>query len=164
LTIVHKIAKMKIIYIIKEDVVFMSEEVIVFELEHQSYGINTNEISEISKVMPITPLPSQNMMEGIVNIRGSIHSVISLRKMFGMKAKEQDSNSRLIIMGEKKLALLADEVTTMAIFEEEEKQDINKISLGNKDHVIAYIAKWNNNLISVVDVKSLLENKAVSPS
>lgn len=142
----------------------MSNQVIVFELGEQTYGIDIEEVSEISHVLPITELPSQNRIEGIVDVRGSIHSVISLRKALGMPLKEPDENSKFIILREGKLALLADEVSNMATIEEAKKKSMKNITMLSDNEFLSYVAKWNNTLITIIDIKSLLKNQVVSAS
>lgn len=143
----------------------MNEQIIIFGLGQQNYGIGIEEVAEISHVPSITPLPAQNKIEGIVDVRGNIHSVISLRKVLGLESKEIDANSKLILLRGGKIALLADDVSTMASIPENNKQNMDSISVFGTNKSISYVAEWNDTLISVIDIHAMLENnQAVSAS
>jgi len=142
----------------------MNEQIIVFELNGQNYGINIEEVAEISKVLPITQLPKQPELEGVTDVRGSIHSVVSLRKIFGMEPKSIDDKSKLIILHHEKIALLTDDVTDMALISKDMMQDFTNISLFSKSNdLLSYVCEWKDTLVTVINVKAMFpSNKAVS--
>ena len=50
-------------------------------------------------MVDITPVPhAPDFVEGVINLRGQIIPVVDLRKRFNLEVKEQDSNTRIIVL------------------------------------------------------------------
>ena len=71
---------------------------VIFRLGDEEFGVDVMNIKEIAKLSTITRVPrSPDFIEGIINLRGCLATVINLRKRFGFVPKEIDSDSRMII-------------------------------------------------------------------
>jgi len=74
-------------------------QVIVFNLGEEKYGVDILQVREIIKPTRITRIPNApEFVEGVINLRGQIATIINLRKRFGMNAKEIDANTRIIVV------------------------------------------------------------------
>ncbi len=72
---------------------------LTFELEDAVFGIEIRNVTEIIGMQPITPLPeAPKHVKGIVNLRGSVIPVIDVRLKFGMKPKEYDDRTCIIVI------------------------------------------------------------------
>jgi len=61
------------------------EQIVVFRLGGEDYGIEINQVREIIRKREITPVPRQPpYVEGVINVRGTIIPVINLKKRFGL--------------------------------------------------------------------------------
>ena len=66
-------------------------KVVIFKLGNESYGVNIDTVQGIEKVLPVVRIPnSVPDIQGIINLRGSIIPVLSLRNRFGLP-DEMDS-------------------------------------------------------------------------
>ena len=75
------------------------EQVVVFELAGENYGIDISHVQEIIRRPAITTVPrAPEYVEGVVNLRGRVIPVISLRKRFGLSEAEADRASRIIVL------------------------------------------------------------------
>jgi purine-binding chemotaxis protein CheW len=75
------------------------EQVVVFEVAGESYGIDIGRIQEIIRRPEITPVPrAPECIEGVVNLRGRVIPVINMRNRFGMPSTEADRASRIVIL------------------------------------------------------------------
>ena len=75
------------------------EQYIEFAIEEEQYAIHIQDIHEIIKVQDITQIPSvTSYVEGVINLRGKIVPVISLRKFFGLEDKEYSRTTRIIVV------------------------------------------------------------------
>lgn len=75
------------------------EQIVVFQLWEQTYGIDINSVREIIRMEKITTIPNApDFMEGIINLRGSIVPVIDLCKRFNLAVSEKTAQSRIIIV------------------------------------------------------------------
>lgn len=74
-------------------------QMVIFKLTDADYGIPIAKVMEINRMVTITKLPqTPEFMEGIINLRGRVIPVIDLRKRFGLEAKAQDDDTRIMII------------------------------------------------------------------
>jgi purine-binding chemotaxis protein CheW len=75
------------------------EQVVVFQLNNQTYGIDITSVIEIIRMEKITRLPrTPEFIEGIINLRGKVIPVIDLCKRFGLLSQEITGQSRIVII------------------------------------------------------------------
>jgi purine-binding chemotaxis protein CheW len=74
-------------------------QLVSFELAGEEYGIDVLSVREIIRMPTITKMPNvQDFVDGIINLRGTVVPIISLRKRFGLQEREEDRNSRILVM------------------------------------------------------------------
>jgi purine-binding chemotaxis protein CheW len=89
---------------VTEDEELVAEEVetdqyLVFTVQSQECGFQAMRVQEISQVLPVSHVPNAPpYIEGIMNLRGRIASVINFRKKFGFEPKEHDEDTRVIVV------------------------------------------------------------------
>ena len=85
----------------------MSQEVSVgrelhivgFQVGRETYGVPITSLHEIVRVPEITAVPdAPHYMEGVINLRGKIVSVIDLRKRLGEKQVTTSRRSRILVV------------------------------------------------------------------
>lgn len=75
------------------------EQVVVFDLAGESYGVEISHVQEIIRPPAITVVPrSPEYVEGVINLRGRVIPVINLRKRFGLPHAEQDRAARIVVL------------------------------------------------------------------
>lgn len=75
------------------------EQIVVFQLMEQVYGIDINSVYEIIRMETITKIPrTPHFVEGVINLRGRIIPVIDLALRFGLGQGERTQASRIIIV------------------------------------------------------------------
>jgi purine-binding chemotaxis protein CheW len=92
----------------------MEQQLVVFDLAGESYGINIAAVESIIKMQAITHLPqAPYYVKGVTNLRGSVLPVIDLRLRFGLEAQEISRQTRIIIvtMGGLKVGVVVDGVS-----------------------------------------------------
>ncbi|MGD0584607.1 MAG: chemotaxis protein CheW [Oryzomonas sp.] len=74
-------------------------QLVSFTLSHEEYGVEVLKVREIIRMAGITHMPNApHYLEGIINLRGKVIPVISMRKRFGMTELEHSAQTRIIIM------------------------------------------------------------------
>lgn len=74
-------------------------QLVSFMLENEEYGVRVLKAREIIRMLPVTRMPNMPPhVEGIINLRGKIIPIVSLRRRFNLIEKEPDSQTRIIIM------------------------------------------------------------------
>lgn len=73
-------------------------QVCTFRLSDRLFGVNILDVREISSDVRITPIHhAPKAVRGYMNIRGQIHLVVDLRRVFGFEAQEPDSKNKVVI-------------------------------------------------------------------
>jgi purine-binding chemotaxis protein CheW len=76
----------------------MEQQLVIFELGAENFGIEIASVEGINKMMDITKVPkAPDYMLGITNLRGSVLPVIDLQKRFGMAEQEHTSETRIVV-------------------------------------------------------------------
>ena len=79
----------------------MSREthIVGFRVGRETYGVPITSLREIVRVPEITTVPdAPDYLEGVINLRGRIISVVDLRKRFGQPAAAIERHSRILIV------------------------------------------------------------------
>lgn len=87
-----------------------------FLLSRERYAVEFRFIREILPLKNLTPLPcTPDFILGIVNLRGSIVSVIDLRRFFGLQGGGIAEMNRMVVLrsGDMEFGILADEILGM---------------------------------------------------
>ncbi|MCR4626914.1 MAG: chemotaxis protein CheW [Treponema sp.] len=77
----------------------MSNEFLTFTIEEVQYAIPVSKVIEVLEYTTVIKIPcSADYIEGIIKSRGQGISVVNLRKKFGLKPKEIDKNTKIIVL------------------------------------------------------------------
>uniref|UniRef100_A0A7C2HUU1 Chemotaxis protein CheW n=1 Tax=Ammonifex degensii TaxID=42838 RepID=A0A7C2HUU1_9THEO len=83
----------------KAEVAGQEEQVVVFQLAGQTYGVDIGAVAEIIRMESITRVPrAPAFVEGVLNLRGRIIPVLDLRKRFELPEGERTRENRIIIV------------------------------------------------------------------
>ena len=134
------------------------KQYVVFGLDG-AYGIDILSIQEITRYEIPTRIPNMpEYMEGIINLRGSIVPVISLRRRFKREAGEITNESRIIIVdiGQKKIGFLVDSVSQVAMISEGDIEAPPEIVAGCDRKFIAGIGKTDKGMVILLEPHAVL--------
>jgi purine-binding chemotaxis protein CheW len=95
------------------------EQYVEFGIEHEQYAIRIQDIHEIIKMQDITQIPNITpYVKGVINLRGKIVPVISLRSMFQLPEKEYTKHTRIVVVHhqEDSVGIIVDHVNKVATF------------------------------------------------
>ncbi len=74
-------------------------EMLLFELPGATYGVNVAKVREVILPQAPTPVPKSNArVEGVLNLRGKVVPIISLRRYFKLGDYEKEDEERIIVM------------------------------------------------------------------
>jgi purine-binding chemotaxis protein CheW len=79
----------------------MSRElhIVGFQVGRETYGVPITSLHEIVRVPEITAVPdAPDYLEGVINLRGKIVSVMDLRKRFGEKQATLKKQNRILVL------------------------------------------------------------------
>ncbi len=75
------------------------EQLVVFRLGDESYGVSIEVVNTIIRLPDITAVPhAATHVTGVINLRGVIVPVVDLRRRFGLPAIEATKASRIVVV------------------------------------------------------------------
>ena len=89
-------------------------QLVVFKIGEEEFGVEINQVKEIVRLVPITPVPrAPKFVEGVVNLRGQILAVIDLAKRLRLMESPRTDKSRIVVieMEGNTAGMIVDEVT-----------------------------------------------------
>ena len=132
---------------------------IVIQLGDEQYGIDIKFISNIVRMQKITRVPKvTNYIRGVINLRGEVIPIISLRLKMGLQEDDITKKTRIIILKmdqHESIGILVDEVKEVVTLDEEH---IEKVSYDkdDKSKFLSGVGKYDEKLISLLDINSVL--------
>jgi purine-binding chemotaxis protein CheW len=74
-------------------------QLVSFKIGNEEHGIDVLKVREIIRMSNITRVPNTpHYIEGVINLRGKVIPIISLRMKFSLPEAENDSRTRIIVM------------------------------------------------------------------
>ena len=128
-----------------------SELYITFDLSEKLYAIPAEKIIEIVQLPALTMLEKvPDYIVGLLNLRGTIVSVIDLSMILGFERKQYSAECQILILDtdDSKVGILVDSVKDVVQIE---KKQIEALPYASKEHVISGIYKNENTLIAFLD-------------
>ncbi len=73
-------------------------QLVTFCLGDEEFGVNIIIVSEIIRLVQITPVPhAPDFILGVINLRGRVLPVMGLRKRFGLQCVDYTEKTRIIV-------------------------------------------------------------------
>ncbi len=74
-------------------------QLVSFNLGDEEFGIEVLKVREIIRMTGITHMPNTpHYVEGIINLRGKVIPIISMRRKFGLAETESNNQTRIIVV------------------------------------------------------------------
>ena len=143
---------------------YETTQFIVVRFENEQYGIDIKYIDNIVRMQQITRVPKvQPYMKGVINLRGEVIPVMSIRLKMGYEPDEITKNTRIIILkvdGNDAIGVLVDEVKEVVTLDTAQIEKIAYDSKDEKDNFISGIGKYEGGLISLLDLNLVVPENA----
>ncbi|MCH5264892.1 MAG: purine-binding chemotaxis protein CheW [Lachnospiraceae bacterium] len=139
---------------------------IVVKLEDEQYGIDIHYVDNIVRMQRVTRVPkSQPYYAGVINLRGEVVPIMSLRRRFDLPDDEYKSATRIIIVrleDQSMVGFVVDEVKEVVNIDPRTVEKPNfKLDEKNASYLTG-IGKKGESLVSLLDIKAVVEgNKNV---
>jgi len=136
------------------------DENLVFTVKSQEFGIQAVRVQEISRVLPTTDVPNAPpYIEGIMNLRGRLASVINFRKKLRFEPKEHDEDTRVIVveLDTFPIGIIVDAVEEVIKIPNEKVQKLpeSTTTSASRDYMTG-VGMLDNRLIILLDVDKVL--------
>ncbi|MBR1852262.1 MAG: chemotaxis protein CheW [Lachnospiraceae bacterium] len=128
---------------------------IVIKMGDEQYGIDIRYVDNIVRMQNITRVPKvPAYLKGVINLRGEVIPVVSLRLKMGLPADEYTKNTRIIILKTEaagNLGIIVDEVREVVTLGEESIEKMAHEPKDSKASFVNGIGKNGGELISLLD-------------
>ncbi len=137
----------------------MENQLVVFDLADEHYGVDIGAVESIIKMQPITGVPHTPVfVEGVTNLRGAVLPVIDLRKRFGLPAREATKDTRIVVveMNGETVGMVVDAVSEVLSVPDEDVEPPPSLVSTVESVFIIGIAKSDERLVILVDLSQVL--------
>jgi purine-binding chemotaxis protein CheW len=114
--------------------VFNEQQLVVFELAGEEFGVNINKVKEIIRWEEVTRIPNTpSYIKGVINLRGNIIVVNDLAMKLGLPSKNIDDNTRILVVevGNNTIGMIVDSATEVLRLEGEKLRDAPSMITSN---------------------------------
>lgn len=134
-------------------------QLVTFNLGSEEYAVDILKVQEINRMKEITRVPnSPDYVEGVINLRGKVIPVVSLRKKFSLEDRENDIQSRIMIMDIQgiTMGLIVDAVSEVLRVPASIVEQAPPMTSNISTEFIRGIAKLEDRLIILLDMERLI--------
>ena len=136
------------------------KQYIVVNIGDEFFGIDIMHIDNIVRMQRITRVPkTSDFFKGVINLRGEVVPVMSLRKKIGIEDDVITNASRIIIVkieGQYSVGILVDAVKEVISLSDANVENIDRGVTNERAVYIKGIGKFNDELISLLNIDSIL--------
>jgi purine-binding chemotaxis protein CheW len=132
---------------------------IVVKFDREQYGVNIQYIQNIVRMMRITRVPNApTYIKGVINLRGEIIPVMSVRYKFELDEDVYTNATRIIIVkvDNHAMGLLVDEVLEVIQLSEDQIEKIVRDSQDEKAKFVYAVGKLGNELVTLLNIEALI--------
>ncbi len=132
---------------------------VTFHLDNETYGVNVMAVKEVLRYTQIAPVPgAPDYVLGIINIRGTVISVINTRRRFGLQDQEPTDNTRIVIIevGKHVVGIMVDSVAEVVYLRQSEIETSPTVGKDDGARFIQGVCNKNDELLILVEFEKLL--------
>jgi purine-binding chemotaxis protein CheW len=137
----------------------MENQLVVFELANEHYGVDIAAVESIIKMQPITVVPhAPAFVEGVTNLRGKVLPVIDLHKRFGLAEDGAAKDQRIVVVsvGNSEVGMVVDGVSEVLRIPGEAIEPPPPMVTTVDSTFITGIAKMPERLVILLDLNEVL--------
>jgi purine-binding chemotaxis protein CheW len=139
----------------------MSDEalqLVTFRLAHEEFGIDIKKVQEINRMIDITKIPNAPAyIEGVVNLRGKIVPIVSLRTKLGLGKTDHDKATRIMVVEIEGtvLGFIVDSVSEVLRIQDPKIEAPPSIADSNESTYIKGIINLTDRILMLLDLNVL---------
>jgi purine-binding chemotaxis protein CheW len=131
-----------------------------FSIGRETFGVPIELVHQIVCVPEITAVPeSPECVEGVINLRGKIVSIVDLRKRFGEKEIQSNRKNRVLVVEVegKMVGLIVDSASEVLKIPLTEIEHPPNVFEDGELNYVTGVGKLNGRLIILVDLTKILQ-------
>jgi purine-binding chemotaxis protein CheW len=140
-----------------------SKQYIVVKIGIEQYGIDIKYVDNIVRMQRITRVPkAQSYFKGVINLRGEIIPVMSMRLKFDLEEEEATGATRIIIIKlepQSAVGIIVDEVKEVVTLDDTMVEKVSNSAVEDKNGYLSGIGKHKEGLISLLNIAAVIVEK-----
>ncbi|HEV7219077.1 MAG TPA: chemotaxis protein CheW [Terriglobales bacterium] len=135
-------------------------QIVGLRIGRETYGIPIALVREIVRVPNITAVPNaQKYVEGVINLRGKIISVMDLRKRFGESNVENNKKNRIVVVEfeGRTIGLVVNSASEVVKLSASEIAPPSAVFIDGEVDYVTGVAKLGERLIILLDLSKVLK-------
>lgn len=135
-------------------------QLVGFRVGKEIFGVPINLVHEIVRVPEITAVPdAPECIEGVINLRGKIISIVDLRKRFGETQIEASRKNRILVaeIDNKMVGLIVDAASEVIRLPESEIEAPPEVFEESDVKYVTGVGKLNGRLVILIDLTKILQ-------
>ena len=133
--------------------------IVGFRIGNEIFGVPIALVHEIVRVPDITSVPdSPGYVQGVINLRGRIVSVVDLRRRFGQKEIKPSKKNRILVAeAEGKLVGLVVDSASEVMKIPENEIELPPVFDQSENNYVTGLGKLNGKLVILIDLNKILQ-------
>lgn len=134
-------------------------QIVGLRIGRETYGVPIALVREIVRVPEITVVPNaQKYVEGVINLRGKIISVVDLRKRFGETEIENNKKNRIVVveLENRIVGLIVNAASEVLKIPPSDIEPPSSVFLNGEVDYVTGVGKLNNRLVILLDLSKVL--------
>jgi purine-binding chemotaxis protein CheW len=135
------------------------EQLIIFSVGEEEFGLDVLCVQEIIRYLKPTKIPhAPEFMEGVINFRGEVIPIISMRKRFGIDGLNTDNNVIIVIEHSGRVfGLTVDAVSDLQNLPKDKIQRRFDYTIEEKTKYLRAMGKMEDRLILIPDLEKIID-------
>lgn len=134
-------------------------QLVVFQIGAELYGVEISRVHEIIRLRAVTRVPrAPAFVEGVINLRGKVISVINLPHRFGLPIAEPTRASRIVVvdLNDQVIGMVVDGVSEVLRVATATIEPPSPVVAGIDSEYLLGIVKLPERLVMLVDLDRVL--------
>jgi purine-binding chemotaxis protein CheW len=134
-------------------------ELVAFRIGSEDYAVDIQRVQEINRFTELVSLPqAPEFIEGLLNLRGRVIPVVSLRKRFGLPDKPRDSDTRILVteISGRTVGFMVDSVSEVLRLPVESISPAPQLVTNERAEYLSGVGKSGDRLWVLLDLERLL--------
>lgn len=138
-------------------------QLVSFMLAGEEYGVEVLKVREIIRMLNITKMPNTpHYVEGIINLRGKVIPIVSMRNRFGLSETADSIQTRIMVMDVQGglTGFIVDGVSEVIRIQSNDIQAPPAMISGNIDQeFITGVFNHGERLLTIMDIDRMFEGE-----
>lgn len=136
-------------------------QIVGLRIGRETYGVPISLVREIVRVPEITAVPhTQKYVEGVINLRGKIISIVDLRKRFGEADIEPNKKNRIVVveLENRTVGLIVNAASEVLKIPPSDIEPPSSVFLNGESDYVTGVGKLKNRLVILLDLNKVLNS------